>query len=264
MTTLTKRLANLAEQFHSLNERHPSQWPLAPTMALFGMIIAVILFLGWRFYWTEELAELEKSRQTEAKLKQDYQQKIQKAISLDVLKQQKKLVSDYVAALEKQLPNKSEMEALLSDINQAGVGRGLQFELFKPGRDIARDYYIELPITIRVTGKYHDIAHFASDLAALPRIVSLQDINISVLAKNNDTSEYRRDTRRRNNDKEKNKTLTLDAVIKTYRYMESEEQQPPMPPASSSASSSTTLVSRLSPAATVATSQSRPASGARS
>lgn len=224
MSTFKQRLDKLGEQFQGINDVHPSQWPVAPTMTLLGLIIAAILLLGWQFYWTDELAELEHSQQEEQKLKSDYQQKIQKAVSLDVLKQQKKLVSEYVAALEKQLPNKSEMEALLSDINQAGIGRGLQFELFKPGRDIARDFYIELPITIRVTGKYHEIGLFASDLAALPRIVSLQDVNLFAQSKYNDSNEYRRDARRRPSGKDKDKILTLDAVIKTYRYMEAEEQ----------------------------------------
>lgn len=216
------RLANMIEQFTGLNDRHPSQWELLPRVSLFALVISVVLFLGWVLYWADEFDKLEQSVQQEHTLKQAYQQKIQKAVSLSVLKQQKKLVSDYVAALEKQLPNKSEMEALLSDINQAGIGRGLQFELFKPGHDLARDYYVELPIMIRVIGRFHDIGSFASDLAALPRIVSLQNLNMTVSPKSNDSSEYRQ-TRIRHKEKERNRLLTLDAVIKTYRYIESEE-----------------------------------------
>jgi type IV pilus assembly protein PilO len=121
---------------------------------------------------------------------------------LDGLRKQKKQVGEYVATLEKQLPSKAEMDALLSDINQAGLGRGLQFELFKPGQVVVRDYYAELPIDIKVTGHYHDMASFTSDIANLPRIVTLNKMSL-VAGKDN--------------------SLTLDAVAKTFRYLDEEE-----------------------------------------
>jgi type IV pilus assembly protein PilO len=211
----------LIAHYHTLNDRHPSQWPLLPALMLYAGMMILVIFLGWQLYWENVYAQLVRLEQEELQLKQQYTQKIQKAVSLDVLKQQKKLVSTYVTALEKQLPNQSEMEALLSDITQAGTGRGLQFELFKPGRDTAKNYYAELPINIRLTGKYHDIASFASDLAALPRIVSLQNVHIVSIAKNN--SVYMQTRNNKDKDKDNRHILTLNAVIKTYRYLHSEE-----------------------------------------
>jgi type IV pilus assembly protein PilO len=138
------------------------------------------------------------------------QEKLQKAVSLDLLKKQREQVQQYVLQMEKQLPSKAEMSALLSDINQAGLGRSLQFELFKPGQVVVREYYAELPISIRVTGRYHDMGAFASDVAHLSRIVTLNDVAISVPAK----------------DKEKFAgSLVLDATARTFRYLDNEEVQ---------------------------------------
>jgi type IV pilus assembly protein PilO len=129
---------------------------------------------------------------------------LQQAVNLEPLKRQKELATQYVARLEKQLPSKSEMDALLSDINQAGIGRGLQFDLFRPGQVTVRDYYAELPINVRLVGSYHDIAAFTSDIASLPRIVTLNNLSISM--PNNATT-----------------PLTLEAVAKTFRYLDPEE-----------------------------------------
>ena len=192
----------VSSQFRGLNGRHPGQWPLIPRLLCgVGMLVAVVV-AGWFFYWDGQLEELNLGAKEEEKLKEEYKAKIQQAINLDGLRKQKEQVSEYVATLEKQLPSKAEMDALLSDINQSGLGRGLQFELFKPGQVVVKDYYAELPIDIKVTGNYHDVGAFTSDIANLPRIVTLN--NMSLVAG-------------------KDGTLTLDAVAKTFRYLDAEE-----------------------------------------
>src|SRR3569832_1493353 len=168
----------VSAQFRGLNGRHPGQWPFIPRL-LCGMgALVVVLGLGWFFYWSTQLDELAAGRQQEEKLKEAYKSKVQQAINLEALRKQKEQVGEYVASLEKQLPSKAEMDALLSDINQAGLGRGLQFELFKPGQVVVKDYYAELPISIRVAGRYHDIGSFAADIANLSRIVTLHNMNL--------------------------------------------------------------------------------------
>ena len=145
---------------------------------------------------------LDKAQATEAKLKEEYASKKARAVNLELYVQQLKDIEQSFGALLKQLPNKSEMDALLTDINQAGLGRGLQFELFKPAaQERMADFYAELPINVKVTGSYHDMGAFASDVAQLPRIVTLNDLSIV-------------------NDKG---TLTMDAVAKTFRYLDEEE-----------------------------------------
>ena len=194
--------ASLSAQFEGLNGRHPGQWPLVPR-ALCGVgVFAVVLAVGWFTYVDGQLEELTQGEAQELKLKEDYKSKIQQSINLDGLRKQKAQVGEYVATLEKQLPSKAEMDALLSDINQAGLGRGLQFELFKPGQVLAKDYYAELPIDIKVSGNYHDVGAFSSDIANLPRIVTLN--NMTLVAG-------------------KDGVLTLDAVAKTFRYLDADE-----------------------------------------
>lgn len=189
-------------QFRGLNGRHPGQWPLIPR-ALCGVgVFVVAIGLGWFFYWNAQLEELALGEQEEVTLKQAYKGKIQQAVNLEGLRKQKAQVGEYVASLEKQLPSKAEMDALLSDINNAGLGRGLQFELFKPGQVVVKDYYAELPIDIKVTGNYHDVGAFTSDIANLPRIVTLNNMNLAVV---------------------KDGMLTLDAVAKTFRYLDKDE-----------------------------------------
>jgi type IV pilus assembly protein PilO len=193
----------LTAQFRGLNDgRHPGQWPLMPRMLCGVGVLLAAVGLGWYFYWDGQLEELNRGEQEEVKLKEAYKGKVQQAINLDGLRKQKAQVAEYVATLEKQLPSKAEMDALLSDINQAGLGRGLQFELFKPGQVVVKDYYAELPIDIKVTGNYHDVGAFTSDIANLPRIVTLNNMGL-VTAKDG--------------------VLTLDAVAKTFRYLDKEE-----------------------------------------
>jgi type IV pilus assembly protein PilO len=198
-----RRLAgSLGAQFHGLNGVHPGQWPLAPRI-LCGIGVAIgVLVLGYFGYWSSQFEEQEAGAAREQQLRDQYRMKTAQAVNLEALTAQKAQVDRYVVLLEKQLPSKAEMAALLSDINQAGVGRGLQFELFKPGQVVARDYYAELPIDIKVTGSYHDIGAFAGDMANLPRIVTLNNMELVT---------------------NKDGALTLNAVAKTFRYLDQDE-----------------------------------------
>ena len=200
----------LQRQFTNLDTKDPSLWPILPRILLCVFIAAAVAVALWYVKLTDYQAVLEAERAKELTLREDYKKKLQKAVSLDLLKKQREQVQQYVLQMEKQLPSKAEMSALLSDINQAGLGRSLQFELFKPGQVVVREYYAELPISIRVTGRYHDMGAFASDVAHLSRIVTLNDVAISVPAK----------------DKEKFAgSLVLDATARTFRYLDNEEVQ---------------------------------------
>lgn len=202
MADVRNIIDSLAIQFRDLNGQHPGQWPIAPRLLSGLGVLLTVFALGWFFYWSAQLEELDQGGQIEIKLKADYQSKIQQALNLDGLRKQKEQVAQFVSTLEKQLPNKAEMDALLSDINQAGLGRGLQFELFKPGQVAVKDYYAELPINIKVTGNYHDVGAFTGDIANLPRIVTLNNMNLTA---------------------GKDGVLSLDAVAKTFRYLDPEE-----------------------------------------
>ena len=189
-------------QFRGLDPKDPSLWPALPRYAaLLAVVVAVVVGL-WFAWLNTSQAELEAEQAKEARLRTDYQAKLVKAVNLDALKKQREQVLQYVTQLEKQLPSKAEMDALLSDINQAGLGRSLQFELFRPGQIAVKDYYAELPITLRVTGKYHDIGAFASDIANLSRIVTLNNLTITPKADD---------------------SLTMDATAKTFRYLDPNE-----------------------------------------
>lgn len=192
----------VASQFRGLNGRHPGQWPLIPQLMCALATLLAVLVLGWFLYLDGQQEELSNGQQEELKLKDAYKAKVRQAINLESLRKQKEQVGEYVSTLEKQLPSKAEMDALLSDINQAGLGRGLQFELFKPGQVVVKDYYAELPIDIKVTGSYHAVGAFTSDIANLPRIVTLNNLNLAT---------------------GKDGTLTLDAVAKTFRYLDRDE-----------------------------------------
>ena len=197
-------LSSYIDQFRNLNTRDVGTWPIVPRIATVIAIVLVVLLAGWYFYWSDQLDELKRGEEEEAQLKLQYKDKLQQAINLEPLKKQKELATQYVARLEKQLPSKAEMDALLSDITQAGIGRGLQFDLFRPGQSVVRDYYAELPISIRLVGNYHDIAAFTSDIASLPRIVTLNNLSIAMPAN-------------------ANTPLALEAVAKTFRYLDPEE-----------------------------------------
>ncbi len=199
---------NLSRQFKNLDPKDPSLWPILPKVLL-CVFIAVGVAAGlWFAKINEYEVELDAEVAKEASLRKDYETKLIKAVSLEALKRQREQVQQYVIQLEKQLPSKAEMAALLSDINQAGLGRSLQFDLFRPGQVVVREYYAELPIQIKVTGKYHDMGYFASDIAHLSRIVTLNNISIAPQGKDKDTS-----------------ILTMEATARTFRYLDPEEIQ---------------------------------------
>lgn len=202
MINLKSRSLALAAQFRGLGGRNPGHWPLAPRMLCGAGVMAAVIVLGYFAYWSGQFDEQDAGALQEVKLRLAYQEKIAQAINLNALRVQKVQVDQYIERLQKQLPSKAEMAALLSDINQAGLGRGLQFELFKPGQVVVRDYYAELPIDIKVSGSYHDIGAFASDMANLPRIVTLNNMNLAA---------------------GKDGMLTLEAIAKTFRYLDPDE-----------------------------------------
>jgi type IV pilus assembly protein PilO len=196
-----------ASQFRGLNPNEPGQWPLLPKAAAWVAVAAIMIVLGWFLLISTADEQLEAERSKEPSLKQDYRGKLAQAVNLEELRKQKLQVEEYVTQLEKQLPGKADMDALLSDINQAGLGRGLQFELFRPGQGVVKDYYAELPIALKVTGRYHDIGSFAADVANLSRIVTLHNMTIS----------SSRDV------KDAQGLLSMDATARTYRYLDQSE-----------------------------------------
>ena len=198
-------LKALAGSFRNLNPKDVGAWPLAPRVAALLGLALLILLAGWWFVWNEQLATLEARQQDEQKLKDEYVAKKTQAVNLDLYIQQLSEIDRSFGALLKQLPNKSEVEALLIEINQSGMGRGLQFELFKPGQEIVRDFYAELPINVRLTGNYHDFGAFAGDISKLSRIVTLNNVAITA------------------NPQAKDGTLVMDAVTKTFRYLDEQE-----------------------------------------
>jgi type IV pilus assembly protein PilO len=192
----------LLSQFRGLDPKDPSLWPALPRYCTFAAVIIAVVAGLWFAWLSDSELELEAEQAKEVKLRTDYQARLAKAVNLEGLKKQREQVLQYVTQLEKQLPSKAEMDALLSDINQAGLGRSLQFELFRPGQVVVRDYYAELPISIRVTGQYHDIGSFASDIANLSRIVTLNNLTVTPKADGN---------------------LVMEATAKTFRYLDSAE-----------------------------------------
>lgn len=196
--------AKLQSQFSGLDPNDPSQWPGLPRNLLFIAVCAAMIAGLWFFWLKASDEELIAEKAKEVQLREDYRKKLVQAVNLDALKKQLEQVKQYVSQLEKQLPSKAEMDALLSDINQAGLGRSLQFELFKPGQNSPKEYYTELPIAIRVTGTYHDIGLFASDIANLSRIVTLNDMSLAPVAN-------------------RDGLLTMDSTAKTFRYLDPEE-----------------------------------------
>ncbi|PJI98973.1 type IV pilus assembly protein PilO [Acidovorax sp. 69] len=199
-----ERIDVVQRQFKNLDTKDPSLWPILPKVFLCVFIAGAVAAVAWFAFLQDYEVQLDGERNKEVALRTDYQKKLVKAVSLDALKKQREQIQQYVIQLEKQLPSKAEMAALLSDINQSGLGRSLQFDLFKPGQVVARDYYAELPISIRVTGKYHDIGSFASDVAHLSRIVTLNNISIAPGARDG---------------------LVMDATARTFRYLDPEEIQ---------------------------------------
>ena len=189
------------DELKNLNPKTPGAWPWTAKIMAFVVMFAVVVAAGAWFVWMDQWEELSRIKEEEAKLKETFLVKKKQAINLDLIKKQLTETQESFGALLKQLPSKSEMDALLTDINQAGLGRGLQFELFKPGVETVKGAFAELPITIKVSGNYDDIGKFASDIALLPRIVTLNDISI-----NSSVGD-----------------LVMDATAKTFRYLDTEE-----------------------------------------
>ncbi|MFM9900530.1 MAG: type 4a pilus biogenesis protein PilO [Polaromonas sp.] len=192
----------LKDQFTGLDVNDPASWPFLPRYALCVVVAVVVVVALWFVWLSTSDEELSAEQAKEIQLKDDYKKKLAQAVNLEGLKKQREQVQQYVTQLEKQLPSKAEMDALLSDINQAGLGRSLQFELFRPGQVTVKEYYAELPIAVRVTGKYHDIGAFAADVSNLSRIVTLNNLNLTP---------------------GKDGNLILDTTAKTFRYLDSEE-----------------------------------------
>ncbi|HRK37118.1 MAG TPA: type 4a pilus biogenesis protein PilO [Burkholderiaceae bacterium] len=196
--------ADLQAQFSGLDPNDPSRWPIVPRVSVLVVVFLGVFALLW-YVWLDGLAvNLEADKNKETELRTAYVDKLTQAINLESLKKQLEEVRQYVNQLEKQLPSKAEMDALLSDINQAGLGRSLQFELFRPGQVVVKEYYAELPISVRITGGYHDVGLFASDIAHLSRIVTLNDIQLSPF-------------------KDRQGQLVMEGVAKTFRYLDLEE-----------------------------------------
>ncbi len=196
--------SQVQSQFRGLDPNDPSRWPSIPRNLLLIVIGAVVVIALW-YVWLGDLGtRLESERNRETQLRTEYTRKLGQAVNLETLRSQLEQVRQYVAQLEKQLPSKAEMDALLSDINQAGLGRSLQFELFRPGQVVVRDFYAELPITVRVTGTYHDIGLFVSDVSHLSRIVTINNIALAPV-------------------QGRPEVLTMDATAKTFRYLDPDE-----------------------------------------
>jgi type IV pilus assembly protein PilO len=191
------------EEFRQLNPKDPGTWPLVPKIVALLAILIVIPVAGFFLDTQGQLDQLEAGRAQELKLKDDYLNKKRLAINVDLYKQQLREIDTQFGALLKQLPNRSQMDALLVDINQAGLGRGLQFELFKPAQsETSREFYNELPIQVKVTGTYHDMGAFASDVGQLSRIVTLNEVAVEA---------------------QKDGILSMDTIARTFRYLDEEE-----------------------------------------
>jgi type IV pilus assembly protein PilO len=191
------------DDLRRLDPKNIGNWPLGPKLGALVILLLLIIFLSYWFDWQNQMEELDSHRSKEAQLRQTFLDKKRQAINLEAYRKQLDDIEKSFGALLKQLPSKSEMDALLTDINQAGLGRGLQFDLFKPAAsETMSEFYAELPIQLRITGSYHDFGAFATDISRLSRIVTLNDIGLTA---------------------GKDGQLIMDAVAKTYRYLDEEE-----------------------------------------
>lgn len=192
------------DELNKLDFKTVADWPISAKLGVLAILFVILVAGGWWFLWSPALSKLKEGQEKEEELKTSYQTKRGQAVNLEAYKKQLNDIQEAFGALLKQLPNKQEMDALITDINQAGLGRGLQFDLFKPGAEEKTEFYAVLPITVKISGGYHDIAAFTSDIAKLPRIVTLHDINLQP---------------------SKTGGLTMDATVKTYRYLDAKEIQ---------------------------------------
>lgn len=194
----------ISNQFQGLNKDDPGSWPAFPRYLCYVLVTIAVLGLLWYLWLSSSNDAIVAEEATEVTLRTEYKSKLAQAVNLEALKKQREQVLQYVTQLEKQLPSKAEMDALLSDINQAGLGRSLQFELFRPGQVNVKEYYAELPIAVKVTGSYHDIGSFVADVANLSRIVTLNNLSISPVTG-------------------KDSILSMESTAKTFRYLDAEE-----------------------------------------
>jgi len=192
----------ILDDFRHMNPNDPGSWHQIPKVTVLLGLFLTIIVAGWWFVWNDQLTELDTKQREEETLKQQFLEKKRQAVNLELYTQQLADIDRSFGALLKQLPNKSEIEALLIEVNQAGLGRGLQFELFRPAQEQIKDFYAELPIAVKINGTYHDFGAFAADIAKLPRIVTLNNLSIAPL---------------------KDGALTMDATTKTFRYLDQEE-----------------------------------------
>ena len=190
------------DELNKLDLKSLADWPLPSKLVALGLLSVAIVTAGWWFDWRGGLETLDAAKQKETELRAVFTTKKNQAINLDAYKKQLADIEQAFGALLKQLPNKQEMDALITDVNQAGLGRGLQFDLFKPEAETVSEFYAETPIRIKVTGGYHDVAAFVSDVSKLSRIVTLQNIAMEPI---------------------KDGGLNMDAIVKTYRYLDDEE-----------------------------------------
>lgn len=194
------------QDFNNIDLKNAGSLPWQVKGVLLGLLFVVIVIAGYWFFWSPAMEELDQARAKETELRETFLSKKRQAINLDAYKQQMVEIERTFGALVKQLPDRSQMDGLLTDINQAGLERGLEFELFKPGQEVIADFYAEMPISIKVTGAYHDLGEFAGDIARLPRIVTLNDVVINPPGKDN-----------------KDGKLVIEAVARTYRYLDANE-----------------------------------------
>jgi type IV pilus assembly protein PilO len=190
------------DELNKLDLKTLADWPLPTKLAALALLCVAIVLAGWWFDWRSGMETLDAAKQKETELRSVFTTKKNQAINLEAYKKQLADIEQAFGALLKQLPNKQEMDALITDVNQAGLGRGLQFDLFKPDAETVSEFYAEMPIRVKVTGGYHDIAAFVSDVSKLSRIVTLQDIVLEPA---------------------KDGVLNMDAIVKTYRYLDDEE-----------------------------------------
>jgi len=196
-------LNEIVQDFQRLNWQDPGTWPMIPKIVVLLAVLIAVPVAGYFLDWQGQLERIDAGRAEEQKLKDSYVAKKRQAVNLDLHKQQLREIDTQFGALLRQLPNKSQMDALLVDINQAGLGRGLQFDLFKPAaHETQKEFYAELPIQVKVVGTYHDMGAFAADVGALPRIVTLNDVKINA---------------------QKDGNLVMEATARTFRYLDEEE-----------------------------------------
>lgn len=191
------------DDFKGLDPNDPGVWPLGPRVVTLLAILVATLVGAWWFFWQDQIDTLAQREASELTLREEWKQKKRQSVNLDEHLQQLAEIDRQFGALLRQLPNRAEMDSLLADINQAGLGRGLLFELFKPGGDVVKEFYAEMPIAVRVIGQYHDLGAFASDVAKMPRIVTLNNLAIER--------------------PKPGEPLKMDATAVTYRYLDEEE-----------------------------------------